>query len=159
VEAYDGPQIVGIDLHRRRSVLVRARMAGSWPPRGSQTARRGWPRRSGGRPRSPRCCRKPATAGNGQRIRWRRSAPRCTWRTRWESKVSATAGSKTTSSTPAIWPTYSWKVASLRQLIGWLTAKITVLEQVSVDLLAAHDAYLPAVSKDAVTLRSVGALG
>ena len=23
VEAYDGPQIVGMDLHRRRSVLVR----------------------------------------------------------------------------------------------------------------------------------------
>jgi hypothetical protein len=23
VEAYDGPQIVGVDLHRRRSVLVR----------------------------------------------------------------------------------------------------------------------------------------
>jgi transposase len=36
---------------------------------------------------------------------------------------------------------YSWKVASLRQLIGWLTAEITVLEQVSADLLAGHDAY------------------
>jgi transposase len=36
---------------------------------------------------------------------------------------------------------YSWKVASLRQLTGWLTAEITVLEQVSADLLAGHDAY------------------
>ena len=36
---------------------------------------------------------------------------------------------------------YSWKVASLRQLIGWLTSEITVLEQVTADLLAGHDAY------------------
>jgi transposase len=36
---------------------------------------------------------------------------------------------------------YCWKVASLRQLTGWLTAEITVLEQVSADLLAGHDAY------------------
>jgi hypothetical protein len=36
---------------------------------------------------------------------------------------------------------YSWKVASLRQLTGWLTSEITVLEQVSADLLAGHDAY------------------
>ena len=36
---------------------------------------------------------------------------------------------------------YCWKVASLRQLISWLTAEITVLEQVTADLLAGHDAY------------------
>ena len=36
---------------------------------------------------------------------------------------------------------YCWKVASLRQLIGWLTSEITVLEQVTADLLAGHDAY------------------
>ena len=36
---------------------------------------------------------------------------------------------------------YCWKVASLRQLISWLTSEITVLEQVSADLLAGHDAY------------------
>ena len=36
---------------------------------------------------------------------------------------------------------YSWKVASLRQLIGWLTAEITVLEQVTAELLAGHDGY------------------
>ena len=36
---------------------------------------------------------------------------------------------------------YCWKVASLRQLTGWLSAEITVLEQVTADLLAGHDAY------------------
>ena len=36
---------------------------------------------------------------------------------------------------------YGWKVASLRQLTGWLSAEITVLEQVTADLLAGHDAY------------------
>ncbi len=36
---------------------------------------------------------------------------------------------------------YSWKVASLRQVIGWLSAEIAVLEQVTADLLAGHDAY------------------
>ena len=36
---------------------------------------------------------------------------------------------------------YCWKVASLRQLIGWLTSEITVLEQVTADLLAGHDGY------------------
>ena len=36
---------------------------------------------------------------------------------------------------------YCWKVASLRQLIGWLTREITVLEQVTADLLAGHDGY------------------
>ena len=42
MEAYDGPQIVGMDLHRRRSVLVRmTEEAGSWLPRGSPTGRCG----------------------------------------------------------------------------------------------------------------------
>ena len=36
---------------------------------------------------------------------------------------------------------YCWKVASLRQLTGWLSAEIAVLEQVTADLLAGHDAY------------------
>ena len=36
---------------------------------------------------------------------------------------------------------YCWKVASLRQLTGWLTSEITVLEQVTAELLAGHDAY------------------
>ena len=37
-------------------------------------------------------------------------------------------------------PAISWKVASLRQLTGWLSAEIAVHEQVA-DLLAGHDAY------------------
>ena len=36
---------------------------------------------------------------------------------------------------------YCWKVTSLRQLISWLTSEITVLEQVTAELLAGHDAY------------------
>src|SRR5271157_5145002 len=137
-------------------------MARSSARRGSPTARRGWPRRSGGRASTPRWCWRPATAGNGRRTRWRRPAPRCTWPTRWESRPSATAGSRTTNWTPATWLTcwdifgawgtawldelplpqpYSWKVASLRQLMGWLSAEITVLEQVTADLLAGHDGY------------------
>ena len=36
---------------------------------------------------------------------------------------------------------YCWKVASLRQLISWLTSEITVLEQVTAELLAGHDGY------------------
>jgi hypothetical protein len=32
-------------------------------------------------------------------------------------------------------------VASLRQLTGWLTSEVTVLEQVTADLLAGHDGY------------------
>jgi len=36
---------------------------------------------------------------------------------------------------------YSWKVALLRQLIGWLSSEIRVLEQVTADLLAGHDGY------------------
>ena len=36
---------------------------------------------------------------------------------------------------------YSWKVDSLRQLISWLTGEITVLDEVTADLLAGHDGY------------------
>ena len=50
------------------------------------------------------------------------------WGTRWLDEL-------------ALPQPYCWKVASLRQLIGWLTSEITVLEQVTGDLLAGHDAY------------------
>ena len=44
-----GSQIVGMDLHRHRSVLVQmTEMAGSWGRRGSATARPGWLPRSPG---------------------------------------------------------------------------------------------------------------
>jgi len=36
---------------------------------------------------------------------------------------------------------YAGKVASLRQLTGWLTSEITALEQVTAGQLAGHDAY------------------
>jgi hypothetical protein len=40
-EAYDGQQVVGIDPHRRRSVLVQmTKTAASWRPSGSKTRRR-----------------------------------------------------------------------------------------------------------------------
>jgi transposase len=56
---------------------------------------------------------------------------------------------------------YSWKVASRRQLTGWLTAEITVLEQVSADLLAGHDAYravrqLPGIGPVPVAVDGIG---
>src|SRR5271165_7153951 len=84
VEAYDGPQIVGMDLHRRRSVLVRMSEDGRKLATARITnSRRGWRRRSPGRACTPRWCWRPATAGTGRRTRWQPPAPRCTWRTRW----------------------------------------------------------------------------
>jgi hypothetical protein len=38
-ESYAGQQIVGMDLHRRRSVLVRMTKAGCWPPRAQRGSR------------------------------------------------------------------------------------------------------------------------
>jgi hypothetical protein len=63
VEAYDGPQIVGMDLHRRRSVLVRMTEDGQ-------------------KLGTARITNSPARLAAG-------------------SRPSATAGSRTTSSTPA----------------------------------------------------------
>jgi transposase len=61
---------------------------------------------------------------------------------------------------------YSWKVASLRQLVGWLSAEITVLEQVTADLLAGHDGYravqqLPGIGPvlGAVIVAEIGGIG
>ena len=48
---------------------------------------------------------RPATAGTGRRTRWRPPARRCTWHTRWVSRPSLAAGSRTTSWTPATWLT------------------------------------------------------
>ena len=83
-EAYDGREVVGVDLHRRRSVLVRmtpdgrkletARITNSPVELRRQIARlgstRGW-------------CWRRRTGGTGRRARWLRPAQRCTWRTRW----------------------------------------------------------------------------
>ena len=83
-EQYAGKQIVGMDLHRRRSVLVRMTETGehletvriSNDPeylrqvmeRAGETLRSCWRRRM---------------AGTGPRTPSPSSAPRCTWRTRW----------------------------------------------------------------------------
>jgi transposase len=93
--AHDGRQIVGIDLHRRRSVIVRmteagekleaVRIANDPVALGLQIAKAGPDRRwSSRRP----------TAGTG---RWRCCRPparRCTWRIRWESRDSLRSGLK-----------------------------------------------------------------
>ena len=85
MEAYDGPQIVGMDLHRRRSVLVRmtpdgrrldtARITNSPAELRRAIARAGQPTR--------RRRLKPPMAGTGRRTRWRKLVRRCTWRIRW----------------------------------------------------------------------------
>ena len=66
------------------------------------------------------------------------------WGTRWLDEL-------------ALPQPYSWKVASLRQLIGWLSAEVTVLEQVTADLLAGHDAYraVQAAARDRARLGAV----
>jgi transposase len=56
---------------------------------------------------------------------------------------------------------YCWKVASLRQLTGWLTSEITVLEQVTAELLAGHDGYravqqLPGIGPVPVAVDGIG---
>ncbi len=66
-EAYDGREVVGMDLHRRRSVLVR--MTGDG--RKLETARI---------TNSPAELRR---GGTGRRTLWPRPARRCTWPTRW----------------------------------------------------------------------------
>jgi hypothetical protein len=214
VEAYDGPQIVGMDLHRRRSVLVRmtgdgrklgtARIANS-PARLAAEIRRaglhpevvleacyGWywaadvlaaagaevhlAHPAGVRAFSHRRVKndeldardladllrmgrlaeawiapaeirelREVTRYRGKLVQLRTSCKdqvhgvvaklgvevTCSdifgaWGTRWLDEL------------PLPQP-YCWKVASLRQLIGWLTAEITVLEQVTGELLAGHE--------------------
>jgi Transposase len=215
VEAYDGPQIVGMDLHRRRSVLARmsedgqklatARITDS-PARLTAEVRRaglhpkvaveacyGWYWAAGAlaaagaevhlaRPlgvkafshrrvkndeldardlagllrmgRLPEARGRPAgdpRAAGGHPVPRQAGAhpdqrqgpgPRRAGQARHRGDLlgpvrrwgNAVAGEL------ALPQPYSWKVASLRQLIGWLTSEITVLEQVSADLLAGHDA-------------------
>ena len=84
MEDYDGRQIVGMDLHRHRSVLVRmtedgrrlatARITNSPAALRTEIARAGRARGLSWRQR---------TAGTGPPTCSRPQAPRCTWRTRW----------------------------------------------------------------------------
>ena len=105
-EAYDGRQVVGIDLHRRRSVIVRMT-------------------EDGGKLETVRITNSPAAlraviakAGKNPRVvieatygwYWavdvlEARGRRCTWRIRWGSRPSPTAGSRTMSGTPRTWPT------------------------------------------------------
>ena len=92
-EAYDGRQVVGIDLHRRRSVIVRMTEDG----RKLETVRI---------TNSPAALRREiAKAGEHPRVvveatygwYWavdvlEESAPRCTWLIRWGSRRSPTGG-------------------------------------------------------------------
>jgi hypothetical protein len=94
VDEYDGRQYVGIDLHRRRSVIVRmtpdgqrlgpavrvdndpfdlARQVASWGE-------------------SPAVVLEATYGGTGPRTCSPTRVRRCIWRIRWESRVSATGG-------------------------------------------------------------------
>ena len=83
-ESYEGRQIVGMDLHRRRSVLVRMTETGER----LETVRisndpeylRQVMARAG---EARRWCWRPPTAGTGPRTPWPSWARPCIWRTRW----------------------------------------------------------------------------
>jgi hypothetical protein len=84
VEGYVGQQFVGIDLHRRRSVIVRTTAGGEVLEKvrivndadrlASVIARAG---------ETPEVVLEARTAGTGPRMRWRRPGRGCIWRTRW----------------------------------------------------------------------------
>ena len=88
-EAYDGRQVVGMDLHRRRSVLVRmtedgrkletARITNS-PAELRRADRPGGEAPEGGAGGHVRLVLGGGHAGRGR-------ARRCTWRTRWGCKA------------------------------------------------------------------------
>lgn len=85
MEAYAGQQVVGMDLHRRRSVIVRMddqghgletiRISNDVDRLTEVMARAGVPIR--------KWCWKRRKAGTGRPTRWRRWVPRSTWPTRW----------------------------------------------------------------------------
>ena len=107
VEAYDGPQVVGMELHRRRSVLVRmtedgrklgtARITNSPPRLAAEIGRAGKHPQSGAGGHV-RLVLGGGHAGGG----WRRGAPGAP---AGGQGVQPTGGSRTTSWTPATWPT------------------------------------------------------
>jgi hypothetical protein len=83
-EFYEGQRFVGMDLHRRRSVLVRmtetgehletVRIVNTRDQLADVISRAG---------ESPEVGSRQRTAGTGPRMRWPSSVRRCTWRTRW----------------------------------------------------------------------------
>ena len=95
MDEYDGRQFVGIDLHRRRSVIVRMTESGEQ----SGTVRIvNDPvalalELSAGRPGPRGGAGSHATAGTGRSTCWPRGRrERCIWRIRWGSRVSRTGG-------------------------------------------------------------------
>ena len=106
-EAYDGRQVVGMDLHRRRSVLVRmtedGRKLETVRITNSPAALRAVIARAGEEPAGGDRGDVRLVLGRG-RARGGR-ARRCTWRIRWGSRRSATGGSRTMSGTPRTWRT------------------------------------------------------
>ena len=89
--AYDGRQVVGMDLHRRRvgaGADDRGRPAAGHGEDHQQPAGAARGRSPG--PGSPRGWSwRRRTGGTGRRTPWPRRGPRCTWRTRWASRPSA----------------------------------------------------------------------
>ena len=84
MEGYAERQFVGIDLHRRRSVIVRMTAAGERletvridndPVALALEIAKAGP--------DPRWCWRPRTVGTGPRMCSPRRAHGCTWRTRW----------------------------------------------------------------------------
>src|SRR6266496_3044351 len=149
-EAYDGREIVGMDLHRRRSVLVRMTPDG----RKLETTRitnspaelRRVIARAGIAPAEIRELR--------ELTRYRIKLVRL--RTSCKDQVHAVLAKLgipvTCTDIFGVWGNtwldglelgqpYAGKVASLRALGGELTTEITVLEAAIADLLARHDGY------------------
>src|SRR5664280_1353927 len=106
MEAYAGLQFVGIDLHRRRTVIVRTTEAGEVLEAvrivndvqrlASVMARAG---------QCPEVVLEATYGGTGLWTRCRPVVPTCTWPTRWGSRPLSTAGSRTTFEMPRIWRT------------------------------------------------------
>src|SRR5205814_886102 len=120
-EAYDGRQVVGMDLHRRRSVLVR--MTGDGRKLGTV--------RITSTPAALRA--EIAKAGEHPRV-----VLEATYGWYWAADVLEEAGAGVHLALPQ---PYAGKVASLRQLAGALTGEITLLDKVTADLLAGHEGY------------------
>ena len=83
-ESYEGQQYVGIDLHRRRSTIVRMTETG-YPLEAVQItnsveALRSVMNRAG---EAPETVLEATYGGTGRRTSWPNSAPTCTWRIRW----------------------------------------------------------------------------
>ena len=105
MSGYAGQQFVGIDLHRRRSVVVRTTESGEVLESiqilndvdrlGSVIARAG---------EAPEVVLEATTAGSGRSTRLRKPARMFIWRTLWASRRSSIAGSRTTSGTRPTWP-------------------------------------------------------